>query len=591
MEPELIQESIDRLNQLLELKHNRIKKTVYEVELTKSFLSQKQDELAQKLLNEELFDPNAFSCGAFISYGYRMGAALLKGEVTCCTRQNGYEDSAVLSYSAGDLLNEEEETEEISGGNLLEWTLNPGSNVEILDIILERMIVPQIKQLCRISPPGKKMECIVAMPPISKDFTDPDWQTVMSTLRANNIGIHIVSYGDLFDLGENERLYLVQSYCDEIREYIIVSAYERNRGKNMLMRSIAFDQNSWKTLYELQDLKNIDFTVDNRRKKYEQVSQEQESNDLQFVDNIFPVIPGFNSFLGSHETSFPNCQYKINNECKDYNHDVQIIEKVFKGQEVLQPIDVCARLTGRDNLYNISLSDLVYIAALLEKSNRFLPVSLKTKKDYKLGTTTRFNSKINVAHLPTLPANYATISWKIKDKSIKIEPYFQLNADNSDKQIIESIIDYYDHCTTEQVADDLLYIFRNKEDPSAFFTAKIYLYLAGMKSIEVESRNEIISSFENVDEVQYKEIDKSTIPMANYSKPKSEKENKILSMVIEELDLTVRSYNCLKRAGIHTVKDITKRSVSDLMKIRNLGKSSQIEIVNKLEQLGIHLPD
>ena len=65
------------------------------------------------------------------------------------------------------------------------------------------------------------------------------------------------------------------------------------------------------------------------------------------------------------------------------------------------------------------------------------------------------------------------------------------------------------------------------------------------------------------------------------------KRNKILEMPIEELELSVRSYNCLKRAGISTVQDLANKSGSDMMKVRNLGKKSLDEVTNKLHGLGL----
>ena len=64
---------------------------------------------------------------------------------------------------------------------------------------------------------------------------------------------------------------------------------------------------------------------------------------------------------------------------------------------------------------------------------------------------------------------------------------------------------------------------------------------------------------------------------------------KVLETTIEELDLSVRSYNCLKRAGINTVQDLTTRSESDMMKVRNLGKKSFEEVRAKLQSLGFDL--
>jgi DNA-directed RNA polymerase subunit alpha len=68
-----------------------------------------------------------------------------------------------------------------------------------------------------------------------------------------------------------------------------------------------------------------------------------------------------------------------------------------------------------------------------------------------------------------------------------------------------------------------------------------------------------------------------------------EQKDKILEMPIEELDLSVRSYNCLKRAGINTVEELIQRNEEDMMKVRNLGKKSLEEVINKLAELGLSL--
>jgi DNA-directed RNA polymerase subunit alpha len=60
-------------------------------------------------------------------------------------------------------------------------------------------------------------------------------------------------------------------------------------------------------------------------------------------------------------------------------------------------------------------------------------------------------------------------------------------------------------------------------------------------------------------------------------------------MTIEELDLSVRSYNCLKRAGINTVQELANKTEEDMMKVRNLGRKSLEEVKNKLEELGLSL--
>jgi len=69
----------------------------------------------------------------------------------------------------------------------------------------------------------------------------------------------------------------------------------------------------------------------------------------------------------------------------------------------------------------------------------------------------------------------------------------------------------------------------------------------------------------------------------------SEQNSQILEMQIEDLDLSVRSYNCLKRAGINTVQELTQKTEEDMMKVRNLGKKSLKEVKQKLEDLELSL--
>ena len=68
-----------------------------------------------------------------------------------------------------------------------------------------------------------------------------------------------------------------------------------------------------------------------------------------------------------------------------------------------------------------------------------------------------------------------------------------------------------------------------------------------------------------------------------------DKKERVLEMNIDELELSVRSYNCLKRAGINTVEELTNRTSEDMMKVRNLGRKSLEEVLSKLKELGLSL--
>ena len=79
-----------------------------------------------------------------------------------------------------------------------------------------------------------------------------------------------------------------------------------------------------------------------------------------------------------------------------------------------------------------------------------------------------------------------------------------------------------------------------------------------------------------------------TMPVS-FPDPEDDKKEKVLEMTIEELDLSVRAYNCLKRAGINTVAELVQRNQEDMMKVRNLGKKSLEEVEQKLQALGLSL--
>ena len=75
----------------------------------------------------------------------------------------------------------------------------------------------------------------------------------------------------------------------------------------------------------------------------------------------------------------------------------------------------------------------------------------------------------------------------------------------------------------------------------------------------------------------------------DYNEPENDSKEKVLEMTIEELDLSVRSFNCLKRANINTVEDLISKTEDEMMKVRNLGRKSLEEVINKLAMMGLSL--
>ena len=87
----------------------------------------------------------------------------------------------------------------------------------------------------------------------------------------------------------------------------------------------------------------------------------------------------------------------------------------------------------------------------------------------------------------------------------------------------------------------------------------------------------------------FMDLTESTGDLEIMVEKEEEQKDRLMEMTIEELDLSVRSYNCLKRAGINTVEELTRRTEEDMMKVRNLGKKSLQEVKEKLAALNLSL--
>ena len=87
----------------------------------------------------------------------------------------------------------------------------------------------------------------------------------------------------------------------------------------------------------------------------------------------------------------------------------------------------------------------------------------------------------------------------------------------------------------------------------------------------------------------FEELSEDISTRATVVETKPSEPDEMLDMTIEELDLSVRAYNCLKRAGINSVAELVQRNQEDMMKVRNLGRKSLEEVEQKLEALGLGL--
>jgi DNA-directed RNA polymerase subunit alpha len=86
---------------------------------------------------------------------------------------------------------------------------------------------------------------------------------------------------------------------------------------------------------------------------------------------------------------------------------------------------------------------------------------------------------------------------------------------------------------------------------------------------------------------QFLDLEDTTTDVSIMKEPSAEKDDKFSNMTIVDLDLSVRSYNCLRRAGIETVYELTQKSEEEMMKVRNLGKKSLKEVKEKLLAIGL----
>ena len=607
MNEDTVQDYLARFDEYLGLIPKDDRSSVWFFELSEDALAERQQSLADLIHVYDGDDTDEFHMGCLIFYGYRLGTMRLDGKSICFTRQGGYKDKAIIKYDTDDILEYEiEETNNESNvSRLIQWIINPESNLEISDNIIKRMIVPMINNLSKVTPPGKKAYCKVILPPVSKDIEDQNWESLFSNITADNIQISISNYGQLLNIDDGDRSYFFIHQSDGTSEYVIISAYEIIRGHNTCIGSIAFDVNDDDNMFELHDFNEASIEINNRSRRYEKRRSEEEIvNHWHYVKGYFPASEGLLSYLGSHTVTFYREMYKISDfGSPNISPTVKAIKAVFKANEALQADEICARLFAESNTYNISLGDLAYVSNLLHKDSSFVPVLISTKKHYKLGTLSISGFSIDWSKFNNLPSNFSTITWKIRNINVKIKPYFYLDQKkHSLDEIILSIIDHFEHCTTATVAEELLYVYKNGEDPSALFAAKIFMYLSQMKAIEIESRNEVITNFQNVDDIVYEEIDKSKILLSSNSIKKrtifssksqgkgvvnkSTQKRKTTEITIDEMKFSVRTHNCLKRAGVRTLADLTKKTPRDLTKIRNLGRKGAEEVIDKVYKWG-----
>lgn len=176
-----------------------------------------------------------------------------------------------------------------------------------------------------------------------------------------------------------------------------------------------------------------------------------------------------------------------------------------------------------------------------------------------------------------IPSNYEMIEWELIDKNCKIVEYNELNNSNTIKEQVLSIVKFYGHPSTQQIAEDLLFIENDDQniDPSALLIAKIFVLLSSYDELKIVKKKEVRILEENIDANIYKteKVIKSGVI--------KKKKIPINTIPIETLNLQARLLKTLKRGKIHTLNDLLFTPQDKLAKIRNI-KKRDIELLNKI---------
>jgi DNA-directed RNA polymerase subunit alpha len=260
--------------------------------------------------------------------------------------------------------------------------------------------------------------------------------------------------------------------------------------------------------------------------------------EIEGVRHEFSAIEGVEEDVTAIVLNLKDLVLKID----DKNADVKILKVDFKGPGVLKAGDL--ELPALTKVVNPELE----IAHLNEKGHIVMSVYAGIGRGYITSEANKLDRKINKIGVIPTDSNYSPV----KKVAYSVEP---TRVEHDSK---------FDKLTLEVTTDG---------------SVKPHEALALASQLLVAHFNE----FTKLDDL-----------VKSYKLVKEEvktEENKYQDMMIEELDLSVRSNNCLKRAGISTVMELTQKSEDEMMKVRNLGKKSLKEVKEKLASIGLHFRD
>ena len=632
MDEEIVKEYIRRFNKKYHLVQQFFVSDIDYIELTSDGIDLFAKKCSKKV-SSELSKLSANTPGALLFFENYLMVARKKGKgLEYLTKQLGMRDVSQLLISVDSLLNDASLTNEnISVGNFISWTVKPAGNTEISARIFRKFLSKGIRFYCdRIS--DDETECVVYMPPFSPMVSFPNWEKLVKEINpAVPINLYLKDIGSLTEYPIGKTHYLVLHHPavlsedeqnDTTLEYYIISAYRTElNGTAHCLGCVSFDVDACDEIYEMRAFP--DTAIQMREIKTSQKKNAEPEihsvKELPHIASHFRLDDSLYSFLDSVTDSFIRKTYRLGDFSGNSDEFLQKMRQKYEGNRELEIADLCVEMTGINDLSQISLGDAAYLAkkTYLETEQKVFVetgLAMHNNKSAHFGGCSIIQDDFKDAF--ELPSNFFEATWKVK-RNIRTVEYGIIKRKSIEKftldQVIESIIAHNDNCTASDVALDLVYFYGISDDiePSALFTAKVFLHLAKMKSIQFKAPgNQALGGaiyVENIcQEIKPVPVKRTAVSKATRSsvkrtpnferfgwyKPATHRHNSSHDAIrIEELGLSVRSYNCLKRAGIRTTDDLKAKSPEELMRVRNLGKKNCEEVIRKLKEAGFSIKD
>ena len=601
------------------LSHKTASRLIYEN--SEDTYEEMAEDLTSAAIQKYLSEEKKKCGGVVIGYGYAMGSIVSHNKNLTLTHQRRYKDTPIWTINVAASLNinpesifysngfdesddiDEEDFRATGIGEYLKWLINPNGNVEISGTVFKGITAPMLREVSDRMPGKSKKSITIAVPPFSTQLESPNWEELFEDLQIGNAKVEIIPTSSLYVPDVNERLYIVWKHSWFFDDCYIIEAIElSHNGTPMQIASYAFLERNPKQYYPLREIERATINVEAMKSvgDFAPVETTVEHLDFQVAPKL-PVNEGLLSFLGSHSPSFCWEFFSRKENGRPETEMESMVAALMQSQQSLQVAVLCGNLCAESNLLNISLSDMVSVGIALENKKVFSPTTMANKVgDNFLGTNTNILPK-QAIQFEQLPANYYSFAWKYQKKDFDRNSYANASLaeirakykkDNNLDAILGMLVAYFSPARTDELAEELLYIFDVDATPTARFVAGLFWYLAHNPLFAIEKKSEEIQGFEVLETKTEPNLVVKAAPQkskSTFSSIWSTRQKNIMAMTIEELDLSVRSYNCLKRAGIDTVQQLSEMTEVKLTRIRNLGNNCVQEIKGKLAKIGVTL--